>query len=84
MGLERYGGPPQAVEKAQMEGADLPPACLTCSGCANPEPTGIAPKQNLRLARVLETRAATPRTGPSLSDMVTEEVLKMLNPKGPN
>jgi L-fuculose-phosphate aldolase len=84
MGLERYGGPPQAVEKAQREGADLPPACLTCSGCANPEPTGIAPKQNLRVARVLETRATTPRTGPSLSDMVTEEVLKMLNPKGPN
>ena len=43
MGLKRYGGPPSAVAKADQPGADLPDACLTCTGCANPSPTGIGP-----------------------------------------
>jgi len=57
MGLKRYGGPPSAVAKADAPGADLPPACLGCSGCANPSPTGIGPsttgsRLDLRMARV--------------------------------
>lgn len=33
LGLERYGGPPEAVARCADAGADLPPACLTCAGC---------------------------------------------------
>ncbi len=57
MGLKRYGGPPSAVQKADAPGADLPDACLGCSGCANPSPTGIGPantgsRMGMRMARV--------------------------------
>ena len=52
MGLKRYGGPPSAVAKADDPNTDLPPACTDCSGCSNPKPTGIAPKKDLRLARL--------------------------------
>jgi len=57
MGLKRYGGPPSAVARADQPGADLPQACTGCSGCANPSPTGVAPPQNLRMARVVEQAA---------------------------
>ena len=84
MGLQRYGGPPRAVAKANSEGADLPEACRTCSGCANPNPSGIAPKQDLRLARVLsETQLTTKKQQAALSEMVTEEVIKMLSQADP-
>ncbi len=53
MGLKRYGGPPSAVARADQPGADLPAPCLGCSGCANPHPTGVAPKADLRMARVV-------------------------------
>lgn len=79
MGLERYGGPPRAIAKSQQAGADLPEACLSCSGCANPSPTGIAPTQDLRFARVISGIPAPARTANSLRDLVTEEVLKRLN-----
>ncbi len=59
MGLKRYGGPPSAVARADEPGADLPGSCRSCSGCANPRPSGIAPKTPLRMARVV---AAPPRT----------------------
>jgi L-fuculose-phosphate aldolase len=57
MGLKRYGGPPTAVAKADAPGADLPDACLGCSGCANPSPIGIGPsttgsRLGMRMARV--------------------------------
>jgi len=57
MGLKRYGGPPSAVAKADDPGADLPDACLGCSGCINPTPTGLGPsttgsRAGLRMARV--------------------------------
>ena len=47
MGLKRYGGPPEAVAKADEPGADLPGACLddACldgNGCGAPTPT-LAP-----------------------------------------
>jgi len=57
MGLKRYGGPPSAVAQADLPGADLPEACRGCTGCTNPNPTGIGPsttgsRADLRLARV--------------------------------
>jgi L-fuculose-phosphate aldolase len=57
MGLERYGGPPAAVAKSREPGADLPEACLGCSGCSNPSPTGIGPAgvgawADMRMARL--------------------------------
>ena len=57
MGLKRYGGPPSAVAQADMPGADLPEACRSCTGCTNPNPTGIGPsttgsREGLRMARV--------------------------------
>lgn len=54
MGLKRYGGPPSAVAKADQPGADLPDACMDCSGCANPHPSGLGPAFGLRMARVVE------------------------------
>ncbi|MBM4392268.1 MAG: class II aldolase/adducin family protein [Deltaproteobacteria bacterium] len=53
MGLKRYGGPPAAVARADQPGADLPPACVGCSGCANPAPQGVAPRADLKMARVV-------------------------------
>ena len=55
MGLKRYGGPPSAVAKADAPGADLPPACLDCSGCGAPTDTGLAPRVGFSLARVSAT-----------------------------
>jgi L-fuculose-phosphate aldolase len=57
MGLKRYGGPPSALAKADSPGADLPEACLSCTGCSNPSPTGIGPagtgsRKHMRMARV--------------------------------
>lgn len=66
LGLRRYGGPPLAVGKADQPGADLPEACLSCSGCANPRPTGVGPKADLRLARVCT--AHPPGDAPARSD----------------
>lgn len=54
LGLERYGGPPAAVARLGEAGADLPEACLGCSGCAAPTTTGIGPRVDLRLARLTE------------------------------
>ena len=53
MGLKRYGGPPDAVEKADAPGADLPEACLECSGCASPGPVGLGPSFDMRMARMV-------------------------------
>jgi L-fuculose-phosphate aldolase len=64
MGLKRYGGPPSAVAQADAPGADLPEACRACSGCMNPNPTGIGPsttgsRRDLRMARVTATPLAS-------------------------
>lgn len=75
MGLKRYGGPPTAVARADAPGADLPEACLGCSGCANPSPSGVGPKSALRMARVLHGEAA-------LESIVAEEVLRALKAEG--
>ena len=84
MGLKRYGGPPSAVAKADEPGADLPEACLSCSGCSNPSPTGVGPEVDLRLARVLAGSPQADAT-PSkrLNELVTEELMKALGRTGP-
>ena len=66
LGLKRYGGPPEAVAKADAPGADLPPACLSCTGCNNPTPSGIGRKRDLRMARV------TSQTLPELQAAVSQ------------
>ena len=57
MGLKRYGGPPSAVAQADLPCADLPDACRACTGCNNPNPTGIGPastgsRADLKMARI--------------------------------
>lgn len=74
MGLKRYGGPPSAVAKADAPGADLPEACRACSGCAHPSPSGIAPKADLKMARV----TSAPVVSQSMEDALVREVLKAL------
>ena len=83
MGLKRYGGPPSAVAKADAPQADLPEACLSCSGCNNPDPSGIGPSNDLRLARVLSgPQTSAQKSAPSLNELVTEELMKALNREG--
>ena len=71
LGLGRYGGPPSAVARQGEPHADLPPACTGCSGCANPHPTGIAPRANLKMARVLTDTVS--------EDAIVAEVVKALS-----
>jgi len=79
MGLKRYGGPPAVVARADEPGAGLPEACLGCGGCANPKPTGIAPPGGFKVLRVVSPDPSERR---ALEDMVEEEVLKALRPRG--
>jgi L-fuculose-phosphate aldolase len=75
MGLHRYGGPPAAVARAAQPGADLPEACLGCSGCNNPSPSGIAPRAGVSLVRV----AAKPlQAAPAVERAIADEVLRAL------
>ena len=55
MGLKRYGGPPSAVAQADAAGADLPPACLGCSGCGIPSASGLAASAGFSVARLSDT-----------------------------
>ncbi len=66
MGLKRYGGPPNAVAKADQPGADLPSSCLSCTGCNHPKPAGIGPKSDMRFARL------TQQSLPALQEMVAQ------------
>lgn len=75
MGLKRYGGPPSAVAKADAPGADLPAACIGCSGCSNPHPTGIAPKSEMRMARVTSQPL---QVSPLIEQAIAGEVLRAL------
>jgi L-fuculose-phosphate aldolase len=89
MGLQRYGGPPEAVAKANAPGADLPAVCLSCSGCSNPNPTGIGPagtgtRVNVRLARIVAQAPRTlatagSKTEPGLESAIVDEVLRALS-----
>ena len=82
MGLKRYGGPPSAVAQADAPHADLPPACTGCSGCAHPKPSGIAPKSDLKMARVTHGGlGATLGSGPlpqQIEDALVREVLRAM------
>lgn len=78
MGLKRYGGPPSAVAQADQPGADLPPACTGCSGCAHPSPSGIAPKSPMKMARVTEAGLGATLGGAQLEDALVREVLKAI------
>ena len=51
MGIRRYGAAPGAVARLDHPAADLPEACVACSGCANPSPHGIGARKDLRVAR---------------------------------
>lgn len=81
LGLKRYGGPPAAVAQADHPCTDLPAACTGCSGCANPTPTGIAPRAELRMVRVTSAASLASPT-PGLEAVVVEEVLKALGRAG--
>ena len=77
LGLRRYGGPPSALEKVDQAGADLPSACLSCSGCANPHPTGVGPQVSLKMARV--TSGPVQALGDrQMEDAIVGEVLRAL------
>ena len=76
LGLKRYGGPPSAVARADQPGADLPPACVSCSGCSNPAPQGIAPKSEVRMARVV-SQPLIP--SPLVESAITHAVLRSLS-----
>ena len=77
MGLKRYGGPPAAVARADEPGAGLPAACLGCSGCSNPAPQGVAPKSDLRMARVV-SQPLTP--SPQVEAAIAAAVIRSLAP----
>lgn len=73
MGLKRYGGPPNAVAKADLPHADLPAACQGCSGCAHPTPSGVAPQVPLKMARVVDQPLQN-----NLENALVSEVLRAL------
>jgi L-fuculose-phosphate aldolase len=77
MGLKRYGGPPEAVAKADDPGADLPAACLDCSGCGCPTETGLAPPVGFSLARLTNT-AIKKATQPQLEREVARAIREVL------
>ncbi|MCB9744021.1 MAG: class II aldolase/adducin family protein [Alphaproteobacteria bacterium] len=77
MGLKRYGGPPLAVARADEPGAGLPEACVGCTGCANPTPSGVGPTADFKILRVRTEQATSQERG--LEDLVVEEVLKALH-----
>mgnify|MGYP001290927344 CR=1 FL=1 len=55
MGLKRYGGPPSAVAKADLPGADLPDSCQACT-----DDDGTAgARSNLRMAQVTSSSTAS-------------------------
>ncbi|MCK6523144.1 hypothetical protein L6R49_17115 [Myxococcota bacterium] len=63
------------MSKPDAPGADLPEACLSCSGCGNPSPQGIAPKSDLKLARLVETQAGQTTR---LEQIIAEEIGRAL------
>ena len=85
MGLKRYGGPPSAVAKADEPCADLPQICTGCTGCSNPNPSGIAPKANLSMARIQVRPQASTVTmnsaSTSIEDALVQETLRALAKK---
>lgn len=86
MGLKRYGGPPSAVEKADEPCADLPQMCTGCTGCATPNPSGIAPKANMNMARIqvvpqVQSAISDHKIPSSMEDSLVEATLRALSQK---
>ncbi len=52
MGLKRYGGPPSAVAQADLPGADLPAACMTCSDDESKAAGEGPPSPAIRMAQL--------------------------------
>lgn len=78
MGLKRYGGPPDAVARADEPCADLPQVCTGCTGCSNPNPSGIAPRLgDFSVARMVAV-AGPPPVPTGVRSVVEEEVLRAL------
>lgn len=77
MGLKRYGGPPAAVAKADDPCVDLPNVCTGCSGCSNPKPTGIGPKKDLRMARMISA-PLQPQPLSAMEDVLVQAALEAL------
>ena len=77
MGLQRYGGPPRAVAKAKAAGADLPPACLDCSGCGTPTPGHLGPAAGFHVARISATPVRS-RTQDALEVEVRRAIAEVL------
>jgi len=78
IGLKRYGGPPQSVAKADEPCADLPPVCTGCTGCSNPNPSGIGPKKELRFARMSDQQPVADAVLSRLEDSLVQAALKAL------
>ncbi|MEC8277553.1 MAG: class II aldolase/adducin family protein [Myxococcota bacterium] len=79
MGLKRYGGPPSAVAKADAPKADLPDACMSCTGCDHPKPTGIGPKADWSLARInINPNPQTQENSQELIDVLTAATLRAM------
>ncbi len=73
LGLRRYGGPPAAVAQLDQPGADLPPACRGCSGCAHPRAEGIGAPKGFSVARVTDRPVAG--LTPAVEDAIVKAVL---------
>jgi len=78
MGLKRYGGPPSAVAKADDPYTDLPDVCTGCSGCTNPRPTGIAPKQDFQLTRMNYQAPKPTQEAKNIENTLVEATLRAL------
>ncbi len=77
MGLKRYGGPPDSVAKADEPGADLPTACLSCSGCGQPGDGAFGDPPGFSVARLTNT-PVLPQSQESLAREVRAAILDVL------
>jgi L-fuculose-phosphate aldolase len=74
MGLKRYGGPPDSVARADAPGADLPAACLSCSGCGQPGEGAFGNPPGFSVARLTNT-PILPQSQESLAREVRAAIL---------
>lgn len=77
LGLKRYGGPPDAVQRADEPGADLPDACLDCSGCGNPGGQLLGAPAGFSVARLTDRPLVT-RDNTTLGSAIASAVREVL------
>lgn len=77
MGLKRYGGPPESVAKADDPNADLPPACIDCSGCGQPGEGAFGDPTGFSVARLTNV-PVLPQSQESLAREVRAAILDVL------